>query len=78
MSRKKKKFYRISKKSTELFSVRRNKLGHKTIISAGIEYNVVQAGSLPMREQDRWGDKPWVAKTGKMNIESRLEGTQFL
>ena len=43
-----------------------------------IEYNLVQSGSLPMREQYRWRYKPWVAKTGKMNIESRLEGAQFL
>ena len=31
---------------------------------------------LTRSEQDRWSDKPWVAKTGKMNIESRLEGAE--
>ena len=46
MSRKKKNFYRISKKSTAFFSVRRNKLGYCTIITIKIENGEVQAGNL--------------------------------
>ena len=46
MSRKKKNFYRISKKSTALFSVRRNKMEYCTIITTEIENSEVQSGNL--------------------------------